>query len=61
MDLGRALIESNKKKKKGAWKGYAGSIAAHGALIGLVVFAGMTATKDVVAEELPRKPASPGW
>jgi len=51
IDLKGNLIESNKRKKKGGWKAYLGSIGLHLLIIAFIVFMGAAATSKVDAEK----------
>jgi len=53
MDLKDTLIESGKKQGKRKWPTYLISALVHSALVGLIIFIGMTATHKVAAEDKP--------
>src|SRR5712692_3613246 len=60
IDLKGNLIESNKRKKKGGWKAYLGSIGLHLVIIAFIVFMGAAATHKVDAEKPMHAFLSPG-
>ena len=53
MDLQSELLESGNRHQKGHWKATLSSLAAHGALIGLIIFISAQATQKVAAEGKP--------
>jgi protein TonB len=53
MDLKNTLIESGNLQRKRSWRGIATSMIAHSLALAAIVFGGLSASKEVAAEDSP--------